>query len=648
MKSRPDLLLVDDDPSVLRALNRILQEHANVRSTTSGETAISLIEQSPIDLLMLDLDMPGMNGFDVLAHLKREHWLERFPVVVLSGHKEPGIETRVLDSGAADFLSKPFTPSHVLARVRAQLQLRRAKLRTHRLLESAPGGRAPSILIVDDDPRSLHSVHAALRPLGAEVRFAVNAGDALRTIDDTPPDLIMLDIQLPDASGFELCETLRDDPLLNRIPIMVITRFDDEISEARACELGATDFVSKACSPALLLARVRKILRFKAESDALLSALDRHWQQLTESRTALVMDEASDAMLSIDASGRVVLINRAACALLEVEHDVVLRQPLDEVFRDREGWETLRDQMLKLAHQADNADPDAGGALLLRNRHDEVRHIEPRFFRINDHGSPLVTVAMRDVTDREVAARLQQDQVREQADRRARAMTMSCIVHELGNPLNGILGFAQLMLKDQHHSLQDINRQRVEHLLAAAGTLQKMMGDLRDASLLEQGRFKVERTDIDLLPVVDAVVGSVQAAAANAGIELRWVKKSAPAMVAADPDRVKQCLANLLTNAIKYNRPGGRVDVTLNHDAGHVAVCVADTGLGMRPEQMDRLFRPFERLGQETTATPGTGLGLAISKMLANAMGGRLTASSQPGVGSTFELSLPASALDGA
>jgi len=373
----------------------------------------------------------------------------------------------------------------------------------------------------------------------------------------------------------------------------------------------------------------------------LFSALDRHWQKLTESRTALIMDEASDAMLGIDADGRVVLINRSACALLEVEHAAVFRKPLDEVFRNRVGWEALRDRLLLLARRDSESDLHAGGVLTLRTRQEEVRHIEPRFFRINDQGSPLVTVALRDVTDREAASRLAQEQVREQADRRARAMTMSCIVHELGNPLNAILGFGQLMLKDPKNPMSELNQTRVQHLLVAAGSLQGMMRDLRDVSLLEQGRFKVDRANMNLLPVVEEAVASVQAAAMDAGIELRWLQAPEQAFVEADPNRVKQCLANLLSNAIKYNRPGGCVDVSLSQASDHVSVCVADTGQGMRPDQLASLFRPFERLGQEATSTPGTGLGLAISKMLAHAMGGRLTATSQAGVGSRFELCLP-------
>ena len=137
-----------------------------MRSATSGLAAIELLEASPVDLVMLDLDMPGLTGFDVLSRLKASRQLATLPVIVLSGSDEADVEARVLESGAADFIAKPFVPVHVLARVRTLLQMQRIKARARWLDNTSRSDpHAYSILIVDDDVQSIPALSATRSPL---------------------------------------------------------------------------------------------------------------------------------------------------------------------------------------------------------------------------------------------------------------------------------------------------------------------------------------------------------------------------------------------------------------------------------------------------------------------------------------------------
>lgn len=641
MKARPELLLVDDDPTVLHALNKILKGHAGVRAATSGDQAIDLLRERPADLLLLDLEMPGLSGFDLIDHLKHSHELSHIPIVVLSAHDEQDVEARVLESGAADFLAKPFVPSQVLARVRAQLQLRRIQEMAAQTLPTKPEDSTPTILLVDDDVQFLHANRLALNALGCRLQFATSAKEALRSIEQSTPDLILLDVQLPDKSGFEVCELLQADPLLHFIPVIILTRFDDEESEARACDLGVMDFVSKACSPAVLVARVRKALRLRNDSDAMLVVMNRHWRQQSESRTALMVDAASDGILSVDPEGRVVLINQSACRLIGVDHAQAMQRPVDELFKDIQGCEMMLERLL-LPIASNSVENNGVDSIFKLRRQDGVtRDIEPRFFRIVGPGFTVNSVSMRDVTEREAAIKQLQEHTRIHAEQDMRRVMTSCVVHEIGNPLNAILGFTQLMGLDRANPLTGEQAQRLKMLSDASEHLKGLMDDLRDATLLEQGRFKVDVQRVDLFEVLNASTDHTNVAAKTAGISLHWIAPKEKLTVAADPSRLRQCLINLLSNAIKYNRPGGRVDVSVSHDSNHVVLSVSDTGEGMSEVDIARLFRPFERLNKAGSGIPGTGLGLAISKMLIEAMGGNLTVSSTPGVGSCFSISLP-------
>jgi len=648
VRTRPELLLVDDDPTVLHALNKLFDGQVSVRSATTGHAAIELLEAAPADLLMLDLDMPGLSGFDVLDRLKASNQLASLPVIVLSGCDEPGVEARVLESGAADFVAKPFVPSHVLARVRAQLQLRRIKARACRVEALQLGEHhGHGVLIIDDDVHAIHALRSMLFPLGVNVRFASHIADAMRAIESELPDLIVLDVQLADGSGFDLCAHLREDPLLSRLPVLIVTRFDDELTEARAYELGAMDFVSKRCSPTVLRARVRKLLRLKSETDALFLALDRHWRQVGDSRLALMVEASSDGILSVDEHGRIFLINQAACHLLGVRREDVLQRSVQDALPEGAGREALLD-VARSAALGTLGPADATSVLMaLQGADGTLRLVEPRSFQLNDHGATLTTVTLRDVTEREAASQQLQEHAKAQASSQARALMLSCVVHEIGNPLNAIMGFSQLMSHDHEHPLDRVQSERLRHLVTAGEHLTRLTADLRDVGLLELGQFQLSLESFELSAQVDGAVDAIRAGAELAGIELEWSCCPDSLLVMGDAHRLRQCLVNLLGNAVKYNRVGGSVRVEVARAATMGAVSVSDTGKGMTSEQLSQLFKPFQRLGQEQGNTPGTGLGLVISRMLIDAMGGSLTAESRAGEGSRFVLAVPLSTGQG-
>jgi len=168
-----------------------------------------------------------------------------------------------------------------------------------------------------------------------------------------------------------------------------------------------------------------------------------------------------------------------------------------------------------------------------------------------------------------------------------------------------------------------------------------MIGDLLDLTRIESGRLGVALADVALAPLLRECVDMLhpQAEAASVRVEMLPLDESLGAR--ADRIRLKQVIANLLTNAIKYNRPAGNVRLWLAPRGDTVVLHVADSGLGIAPQDLARLFEPFNRLSQERGSVEGTGIGLALSRGLVETMGGRITVQSELGVGSTFSVSLP-------
>ncbi len=229
------------------------------------------------------------------------------------------------------------------------------------------------------------------------------------------------------------------------------------------------------------------------------------------------------------------------------------------------------------------------------------------------------------------------------AERASKAKTefLSRMSHELRTPLNAMLGFAQLLRVDPRHPLNDNQKQKVRHIEQAGAHLLAMLTDVLDLSRIEAGSLPLTIEPLRVAGVVGEAVNLVAHQAQQQNIQLLATDFDAQLHVRADQVRLRQILVNLLTNAIKYNRPQGQVRIEVQVLQPHVMIAIHDTGTGLSAEQQAHLFEPFNRLGAERTGVEGTGIGLVIVKRLAGLMQGRIEVSSVVDEGSVFRVLLP-------
>jgi signal transduction histidine kinase len=252
-----------------------------------------------------------------------------------------------------------------------------------------------------------------------------------------------------------------------------------------------------------------------------------------------------------------------------------------------------------------------------------------------------------DATVHHALEQARQDQLAAEAASAAKTQFLSRVSHELRTPLNAVLGFAQLLELDRVEPLRPGQRRRVELIRQAGDYLLAMIGDLLDLSLVESGRLALQTDRVPVQPLVHDCMDLLRRQAHGAQVTLATGPLPAGFSLRADAMRLKQVLINLLSNGIKYNQPGGRVELTTRVAADRGVIDIRDTGIGLPPDRLDQLFQPFQRLGREASAVEGSGLGLALSQALVQAMGGQLTAHPMPaaqGPGTLFRVSLPLSA----
>ena len=219
---------------------------------------------------------------------------------------------------------------------------------------------------------------------------------------------------------------------------------------------------------------------------------------------------------------------------------------------------------------------------------------------------------------------------------------LSGMSHELRTSLNAILGFAQLMESESPPPTLS-QKESIAKIEQAGWYLMELVNEILDLAMIDSGRLSWSREPMSLAEVMRECQATLEPQAQKSGILITFPEVDSGCFINADRTRVKQVLMNLLSNAIKYNRAGGAVVVECSAGAAHrIRVSVADTGAGLAPEKLAQLFKPFSRIGQDTSAAAGAGIGLVVTKRLVELMGGAIGVTSTVGEGSVFWIELVA------
>jgi signal transduction histidine kinase len=227
----------------------------------------------------------------------------------------------------------------------------------------------------------------------------------------------------------------------------------------------------------------------------------------------------------------------------------------------------------------------------------------------------------------------------------AKSDFLASMSHELRTPMNAILGFTQLLQMDNNNPLKEYQQKNLASVSSAGKHLLELINEVLDLAKIESSNMELSIEAIDIVPLVDNVISISKPEADKNGISLQYSKTPDCSLITeVDPLRFKQVVFNLISNAIKYNKPNGSVIVSYEDlENGMLRLAIKDTGDGISDEKIDKIFKPFERLGFQRTGIEGTGIGLSISKKLIEMMKGTIGFTSSPGKGCLFYIDVPVS-----
>jgi len=357
--------------------------------------------------------------------------------------------------------------------------------------------------------------------------------------------------------------------------------------------------------------------------------------QVSERKFRGLLESAPDTMIIVDEQRRIALINAKTEKLFGYERAEILGKPVETLLpeRDRAAYLAQLDSFLAGSEAAPGDQViDLHG---IRKGGGEFP-IEVSLGLLRTEAGKLVSNAIRDVTARrQIEASLAEAS-------KAKSDFLASVSHELRTPLNAIIGFSE-MIRDAVIGPVDARyREYADDINGAGRHLQNIINDILDISKIEGGRLELREEIVSMEETIEACRRIVAAMAEAQGVSLAINLPGFLPLIRADHLRFRQILLNLMSNAVKFTLPGGRVAVSASVEADGIVVAIADTGIGMKPEEIAIALEPFRQVdGALNRRFNGTGLGLPLAKALVELHGGNLDIESTPSVGTTVRIRLP-------
>jgi PAS domain S-box-containing protein len=677
------ILIVEDSETEGVALRHHLEESDfQVLEARSAEAALELLagEHPPIDLVVTAVVMSGRSGLELCSELKRNPPTSEIPVVLLTRLAEPMDIIRGLECGADNYITKPYQPEHLVARVRRALETRRLREGTKASLGVTVSfiGRDFTITSekeqildlfiagVEDVIRANEVLHrreielaAAHRELEKHAaqqsrRAAVSTARYRNLLQNSEDAIFVLGeggrIMDANAGATKLLGWTAEELVATSLDNMLLEDSDDwhraldQLANLQQVHLGERR-LRHAAGTETWCSLTASLTPVADDELVLLTARDvtqrkRTEKDLYESNQQLGNLVASSplAIVAFDAGGQVQIWNPAAERTFGWDADEVLQRPVLKLISEVTEQQRVLGEKIRTGQLIDGAD-----VTLVRKDGTPVEIcLYATALRAANGDLAGAIAVLADVTERrQTELAIHQGQVADRANK-AKSEFLSRMSHELRTPLNSILGFGQLLEQDV---VRPEDHESVAQIMSAGRHLLTLINEVLDISKIEAGRMTLSPEPVDVRAVIRESVQLVRPLANQHHVSLHETGNGSGDFVLADRQRLKQILLNLLSNAVKYNREGGRVEIwTESIDGDRIRFLVRDNGYGIPSGLLPRLFRPFDRLGGEARGVEGTGLGLTLSKNLVEAMGGDLDLETREDAGSCFWADLPRSA----
>jgi PAS domain S-box-containing protein len=487
-----------------------------------------------------------------------------------------------------------------------------------------------NILVIDDEQIMREGCSRILSKDGWAVITAENGTKGLEEIKGQTEkmDVILLDLMMPGMSGMEVLDHIRTiDP---NLLVIVITGYATVESAVEAMKKGAYDFIPKPFTPDQLRIVVRRALEKRAlqkEAEFLRREREKSLRDIAteKSKVKTIINCMGDGVLVCDRDSCIVLSNPAASRMLKISESSLLGNFLPQCNLHSDLAKTIEESLTTkdISYTSVSQEVSIGepAEIFLRAHTAPVK---------NDLGETMGSVTViQDISHLKELDKMKSEFV-------------AMVTHELRAPIAAVEQQLTVILNKMAGEVTQKQEQLLSRAKERTKGLLDLIKDLLDLSKIEAGKMVQYKEPLLLQEVIQRVVELMRAQAENKKIDLQFSPSSQLSMIHADRNSMEGIFTNLISNAIKYTPEGGRVVVQLGEEGGFVKASVSDTGIGIKKDDLSRIFDRFYRVkSSETRQIVGTGLGLSIVKSIVDAHLGSISVESEEGGGTTFTVLLP-------
>ena len=481
------------------------------------------------------------------------------------------------------------------------------------------------ILAIDDTPENLALLSQMLTEKGYKVRSVTKGSTAIRGAKAVPPDLILLDVKMPEMNGYEVCQQLKADARTQNIPIIFVSALGDVFDKVKAFEVGGVDYITKPFQAEEVLARLDTHLTIRNLQLKLEAQNSQLQQEIAEKDAA--EDKFAKAFracpnpiaIATYASGQVLEVNTAFLQMSGYTAVEVTNKNIKQFF-SASALAIYERALQKLNLQCFIHNLE----LEFSTKSGQAKTTLLSMESIKLEGIKCTLLIFNDITERK---RLENEFI-------------SLVSHELRTPMTSTIGALDLLNSGQLGALSDRGKNILQVAIRNSERLIRLVNDILDLERMKSGKIGIELRQCNLEPLLVQAIDTMQAMAQKAQVKL--LLEPCSVNLNLDSDRLLQTLTNLLSNAIKFTEPGGKVRLKAGIKDDLCWIVVQDTGRGIPEAKLESIFERFQQVdASDSRSKGGTGLGLAICRHIIKEHGGKIWVESVLGKGSTFYISLP-------
>jgi len=484
----------------------------------------------------------------------------------------------------------------------------------------------PKVLIVDDEKGLRVGAQRLLTGEGYEVTTAENGTDAVRLGTEAEFDLAVIDLKMPDLDGLEVLQQIKEK--FPNTVCFIATAFASYETAVEATRLGAHSYIPKPFSPEELLSNLkdgyqRRLVNLEAEKwkkereESLLEVA------FEKTRMNIIVNSIADGVLVVNKDGLAVLHNPAALRFLELQ-----RISVEEYILDKLRPEIL-EMFKKFIDEENNEHKSYTVQIELKPNREFF--IEATASAVRHPGNNLagVVIVFKDITELKKIELI-------------KSQFVSMVSHELKAPIAAVYGFLKLFNDDSIPLTPEQRKDYQNRSMIRLDGLLTMVNDLLDISRMEMQTVHREIKRVCIHEVIATILELFQIDINKKGIHVIFDQDEYKQCIKADSDEITRLFTNLISNAIKYNREQGTITIKLSLSDDYLLATIKDSGIGLKPEEKNKLFTEFFRAKNDKTKNiSGTGLGLSIVKRIVDSYSGKIEVESDYGEGTTFKVFLP-------